>query len=125
MIKLLTHFRRFEAINKRILFICLRISGQNIIINNCHALTEEKDGVTKDAFYEKLQRAYESFSRLTIIIKIGDMNAKIGHEYLFRPAIGKKRLHSVSNNNGTRIINYVMSHDIIISGTYFQRKDIY
>jgi len=53
------------------------------------------------------------------------MKAKIGRENVFRPIIGKESLHIVSNDNGTRFISFAMSRDIIISSTYFQRKDIY
>lgn len=54
--RLLHYVNKFEAINERIcLFIRLKISGQNIIIINCHAPTEDNEGETKDAFYEELE----------------------------------------------------------------------
>jgi len=123
--RLLPNVSRFEAINEPIWFIRLRISDQNIIIINCHAPTEDKDGEAKDAFYEELERTYDSLPRRAIKIIMGDMNAKIGRENVFRPTIGKESPHIVSNDNGTRFINFAMSRDIIISSTYFQRKDSY
>lgn len=53
------------------------------------------------------------------------MNAKIGRENIYRPSIGKESLHSISNDNGARLIHFTMSNGIIISSTYFQRKDIH
>jgi len=53
------------------------------------------------------------------------MNAKIGRENIYRPTIGKESLHSMSNDNGARLIHFAMSNRIIISRTYFQGKDIY
>jgi len=123
--RLLHNVNKFEAINKRICFIRLKISGQNIIIINCHSPTEDKDAETKDAFYEKMERTYDSLPRRAIKIIIGDMNAKICRKNVFRPTIGKESLHIVSNDNGTRFISFAMSRDIIITSTYFQRKDIY
>jgi hypothetical protein len=55
--RLLHNINKFEAINER--FIHLKISGQNKIIINCHTPTEDKDGETKDAFYEELKRTYD------------------------------------------------------------------
>jgi len=56
---LLHNVNKFEAINERICFISLKISDQNIVIINCHAPTEDKDGETKEAFYEELERTYD------------------------------------------------------------------
>jgi len=53
------------------------------------------------------------------------MSAKIGRENVFCPKIGKENLYILNNDNGTRFINFAMSHDIIISNTYSQKKDIY
>jgi len=39
--KLLHNVNKFEAVNERTCFIRLKISGQNIIIINCHAPTED------------------------------------------------------------------------------------
>jgi hypothetical protein len=120
--RLLQNINKFEAINERICFIRLKISGQNIIIINCHASTEDK---SRDAFYEELERTYDSFPRRAIKIIIGDMNAKIGRENVFSPTIDKESLHIESNDNETRFISFAMSRDIIISSTYFQIKNIY
>ncbi|KAJ4441436.1 hypothetical protein ANN_11291 [Periplaneta americana] len=41
-------------------------------------LTEEKDEIVKDAFYERLDRVHQQIPKHDIIIILGDMNAKIG-----------------------------------------------
>lgn len=38
--RLLENVKRFEAINERICYICLKIKEQNVIIFSCHAPTE-------------------------------------------------------------------------------------
>jgi hypothetical protein len=33
-------------------------------------------------------------------IQLGDFNAKVGRENIFKPRIGNESLHKISNNNG-------------------------
>jgi hypothetical protein len=35
-------------------------------------------------------------------ILLGDFNAKVGREDIFKPAIGNESLHEISNDNGVR-----------------------
>jgi hypothetical protein len=121
--KLLVNVKRFEPINECICFICLRIKKKNIIILSCHAPTEEKDGEIKDMFYDKLEELCNTFSWHAIKIIMGYMNAKIERENIYRPIMDN--LHSVSNDNWACLVHFAMSNGIIISSTYFQRKDIY
>ena len=37
---------------------------------------------------------------------LGDFNAKVGRENIFKPTIGNESLHQVSNDNGVRIVNF-------------------
>lgn len=65
---------------------------------------EDKNRQEKETFYEELERAYRQYPRNDAKIILGDMNAKIGQEELYRPAIGKYSLHK-DNDNGVRLIN--------------------
>ena len=38
-------------------------------------------------------------------ILLGDFNAKVGTENIFKPKIRNERLHQNSNDNGVRIVN--------------------
>jgi len=37
---------------------------------------------------------------------LGDFNAKVGRENIFKPTIGNDSLHQDSNDNGVRIVNF-------------------
>jgi len=58
-------------------------------------------------------------------ILLGDFNAKIGQEVVYRPTIGKESLHRISNDNGTRLVNFAMTRSMIVSSTTFSHKDIH
>lgn len=45
---------------------------------NVHAPTESKEDEVKDAFYNELERAYNSIPTSDIKIDMGDFNAQIG-----------------------------------------------
>jgi hypothetical protein len=56
---------------------------------------------------------------------VGDFNAKISRENIYRPIIGPDSLHEISDDNGTRLIHFAKSQGLIISSTYFPRKYIH
>jgi hypothetical protein len=39
---------------------------------------------------------------------IGDFNAKVGREDIFKPTLGNENLHKTSNDNGVTVVNFVM-----------------
>lgn len=122
---LLTKVSKFEVINERLCYIRFSMSNYDLIIINCHASTEEKEEEVKNAFYEDLERVYDTLPRHSVKLVIGDMNAKLGQEEEYKPTIGRESLHNTSNDNGTRFVNFATSRDVIISSTYFRRKNIH
>ena len=39
-------------------------------------------------------------------ILLGDFNAKVGRENIFKPTIGNESLHQESNDNEVRVVNF-------------------
>jgi hypothetical protein len=52
-----------------------------------------------------LDKIYDECPERIIKIIIGDLNAKVGQEEIFKPIIGKYSLHKISNDNGIRLID--------------------
>jgi hypothetical protein len=58
-----------------------------------HAPTEDKDDVIKDSFCKGLEGVFDQFPRYHMKILMGDFNAKVGREDIFKPIIGNESLH--------------------------------
>ena len=90
-----------------------------------HAPTEDKSEEEKDMFYDDLNKVYNKSPRRDIKLILGDMNAKVGTEEFYQPTIGRHSLHTVSNENGTRLINFASSRSMVIASTTFEHKNIH
>ncbi|OXU16516.1 hypothetical protein TSAR_002087 [Trichomalopsis sarcophagae] len=73
----------------------------------------------------KLEQVIDQFASYDTRIVLGDFNAKIGREEMFRPTIGKESLHEASNDIGIRGINFAAAKDLIIKTTCLKHKDIH
>ena len=72
---------------------------RNIIVVNVHAPSEEKSDESKDSFYEELEQVFDRFPKYYVKMLLGDFNAKVGRENIFKPTIGQESLHQDSNDN--------------------------
>jgi exonuclease III len=95
-----------EFISERISYIILRGRWCNIIVLNVHAPCEDKVYDVKDSFYEELGRVFDQFPRYDMKIILGDFNAKVGRENIFKPTNGNDSLHEISNDSRVRVVNF-------------------
>jgi hypothetical protein len=58
-------------------------------------------------------------------ILLGDFNAKVGREDIFKPSIGNESLHEISNDNGVRLVNFATSNNIRDKSTMFPHCNIH
>jgi len=71
-------------------------------IISVHAPTKEKDEEEKEKFYEDLQKIHNKIPKHDIVIIMGDLNAKIGKEEVYKQVAGKYTLHESTNGNGEK-----------------------
>ena len=81
-------------------YIVLRGRWCNIIVLNVHAPSEEKSDNSKDSFYEELEKVFDHFPKYVMKILLGDFNAKVGRENIFKSTIGNESLHHDSSKMG-------------------------
>jgi exonuclease III len=90
-------------------YVILRGRWCHIIVLNVHAPTEDNTDDVKDSFYEELERVFHKFPKYHMKILLGDFNAKVGREDIFKLTIGNEYLHEISNDNGVKLVNFATS----------------
>jgi hypothetical protein len=58
-------------------------------------------------------------------IVLGNFNAKVGREDIFKPTIGNESSHEISNDNGVRVINFATSKNLVVKSTMFPHRSIH
>jgi len=94
-------------------FITLRDLWCDIIVLNVHAPTEDKIGDRKDSFDEELERILDQFLKCNMKIGLGDFNAKVGREDIFKPE-SEMRFHIKLI---TIMVNIATLKSLIVKGT--------
>jgi len=76
----------------------------NIIAANVPAPSEQKGDDSNDSFF------YEELKQISIIFNtkflLGNFNANVRKENIFKPTIGNDTLHQDSNDEGVRIVKF-------------------
>jgi hypothetical protein len=115
----------YKTENERICTVRMRGRFFNTTFISIHAPTQETEEDIKDQFYERLERTYDEIPRNDIKIILGDFNAKIGKEVMYRPAIGTHSRHETSNENGRRVVDFTLWKNMCISSIYFPQINIH
>jgi hypothetical protein len=55
---------------------------------------------------------FGKFPKYHMHILLGDFNAKVGREDIFKPTIGNESLHEINNYNGVRLVNFATSKNL-------------
>jgi hypothetical protein len=56
---------------------------------------------------------------------LGDFNAQVGRENIFKPIIGNESPHQANNDNGIRIVKFVTSKYLVIKSMMFPYRNIH
>jgi len=71
-----------------------------------HAPSEHQSDDSKDSLYEELEQIFNHCPKYHMKIQLGDLNAKVGQENIFKLTIGNLSLRQDSNDNGVRVVNF-------------------
>jgi hypothetical protein len=89
-----------------------------------HAPCEDKSDDVKDSFYEELACVLDQFPRYMKFL-LGDFNAKVGREDIFKLTIGNESSREISNHNGVRVVNFATCKNFVVKSTMFPHRNIH
>jgi hypothetical protein len=117
--RIVSAVRKVEFISDRMSYVILRGRWCSIIFLNVHTPCEDKGYGEKDSFYEELGHVFDQFRRYDMKIILGDLNAKVGRENIFKSTLGNESLHEISNDDVVRVVNFATSKNLVVKSTMF------
>jgi endonuclease/exonuclease/phosphatase family metal-dependent hydrolase len=122
--RIISAVKRVEFVSDRMSHIILRGRWCHITVLNVHAPAEDKTDDVKDSFYEELERVFDEFPKYHMKILLGDFNAKVGREEIFKPTIRNESLREISNDNGVREVKFT-SRNLRVKSTMCPHRNIH
>jgi exonuclease III len=90
-----------------------------------HAPTEQKSDDSKNNFYEELEQVFDHLPKHHVKILLGDFNAKLRREDIFKLTIGNESLLEDCNDIGVRVVNFPTLKNLVVKSTMFLHQNIY
>uniref|UniRef100_A0A8D8TNG9 Craniofacial development protein 2 n=1 Tax=Cacopsylla melanoneura TaxID=428564 RepID=A0A8D8TNG9_9HEMI len=115
----------FDAVSERICTMRLKGIFKNITIVCIYAPIEAAVDEDKDGFYETLECVMSKVPSYDVKLVLGDANAQIGREAIWKPIAGTNSLHHETNDNGTRLLSFACTGNLKVVSTMLPRKDIH
>jgi hypothetical protein len=123
--KIISVVRRAESVSDRMSCITLRGHCCHIIALNVHAPTEDKTDNVKDSFYEESERVFDIFPKYHMKILLGDFNAKVGREDIFKQTTWNESSHEISNDIIVTVVNLATFKNLTVKSTMFPHRNIH
>ena len=86
-----------------------------------YAPTEQCEEVVKEEFYQQLAVAMHKTGSLVLVL--GGFNARLGK--VVSKVVGQFSLSKSTSDNGVRLIEFCQAHNLGITNTFFQHKNIH
>jgi hypothetical protein len=84
----ISEVKRVDFVSDRVSYMVLRGRWCNVTVLNAYAPTEEKSDDLRDSVYEELEQVFDYFPKHHMTNLLGDFNANVGRENIFKPKIG-------------------------------------
>jgi hypothetical protein len=90
-----------------------------------HVPCEDTSDDIKDSFYEEQGCVFDQFPGYNMKILLGDFNANVGREDIFKPTIGNESSHEISNDNGVIVVHIATAKNLVVITTMFPHRSIH
>jgi hypothetical protein len=90
-----------------------------------HATTKDKSDDMKDSFYGELECVVNQFPKYHMKILLGDFNATVGTEDIFKQTIRNESLHEIRNDNGVTAVNFATPENLTVKNTMLPQHKIH
>jgi exonuclease III len=103
------------------------LGGRWFVINVLivYASTEDKTDEMKDSFYEDLKHVFEKLPKYPMNIFLGDFNAKVPREDIFKQTIWNESLHKIRNDNWFTVVQFATSKNLILKSRMSPHRNIH
>jgi hypothetical protein len=68
---------------------------------------------------------FDKFPEHNMKILLGDLNAKVGREDIFKPTIGNESVHEICNDNGFRLVDFITAENLRVKSTTFPHRNVH
>jgi hypothetical protein len=82
-----------------------KILGTPYHCSECSCQTKIQVMMLKSSFYEEMEHIFNKFPKYRTKMLLGDFNAKVGRDDIFKLTTGNKSLQEISNDKGVRVVN--------------------
>jgi exonuclease III len=123
--RIISAVRRVEFVSERMSYIILRGLWCNSIVLIVRAPCEDKSDDVKDSFYEELAHVFNQFPRYDMKILLGDFNAEVGREDIYKLTIGNESSHEIRIDIGVKVVNFATSKNLVVKSTMFPNRSIH
>ena len=117
--------KEYHPVNERIIRVRLSTQPVKTSIIQCYSPTNEADEQAKEEFYDILQAELEKIPKHDLVIVMGDLNAKVGHNNQGLERVMGKHGCGIMNENGEHLVDFCGLNNLVIGGTLYPHKDIH
>ena len=115
--------RDYKCISSRLMWVKLRMNGENVVIICVYGPGMEKSANERESFWENLNECIAGFGEDDKIVVLGDMNAKVGDRER-EGVVGKFGVPGI-NENGECLVEMCVERGLIVGNTWFDKKLIH